>query len=136
LHVVDTMARFYDSVNARDVEAFMGELADDFVEHDEMPGLTPDKAGVRRSFESLLSAFPDLRFEVEDIFAADDKGVARIRITGTHEGEFIGIPATGRPIDVRGIDIIRFAEGKAVEHWGMSDMLKLLQQLGVVPEPG
>ena len=129
------MRQFYDYVNAGDVDGFVAMLADDFVEHEEFEGFPPTKEGVRQFFEMLIGAFSDLRFQVEDVFAAGDKGVARIRFTGTHQGEFIGIPATGRKVDVPGIDIVRFGDdGKAVEHWGVTDTMTMMQQLGVVPE--
>jgi predicted ester cyclase len=64
-----------------------------------------------------------------------DKAVVRVRITGTHEGEFMGVPPTGKRIDVQGIDIVRFGDdGKAVEHWGVTDAMTMMQQLGAVPE--
>ena len=130
-----TMRQFYDYINAGDVDGFVGLVADDFVEHEEFEGFQPTKEGLRQFFEMLMAAFSDLRFEVEDVFAAGDKGVARIRCTGTHRGEFIGIPATGRQVDVPGIDIVRFGDdGKALEHWGVTDTMTMMQQLGVVPE--
>jgi steroid delta-isomerase-like uncharacterized protein len=129
------MRQFYDYVNAGDVDGFVAMLADDFVEHEEFEGFPPTKEGVRQFFEMLIGAFSDLRFQVEDVFAAGDKGVARNRFTGTHQGEFMGIPATGRKVDVPGIDIVRFGDdGKAVEHWGVTDTMTMMQQLGVVPE--
>ena len=79
------------------------------------------------------AAFPNLRMEPEDILASGDKVVARVRATGTHEGELIGMPATGRSVDVQLIDIMRFDEdGLVAEHWGVVDVLAMMQQLGVV----
>ena len=81
------------------------------------------------------AAFPDMRMVVEDVMAAGDKVVARVRITGTHQGAFMGMPATGKSVDVQLIDIIRFADdGLAHEHWGVMDALAMMQQLGAVPE--
>lgn len=129
------MRELYEAMNAKDLDAFIGMLAEDFVDHDEFPGLQPGREGVRQMFANMFSAFPDFRMEVDDLFAAGDKGVARMRMTGTHQGEFMGIPGTGRRVDVNGIDIVRFRGGKAVEHWGVTDMLALMQQLGAIPEP-
>lgn len=126
---------FYEAVSAGDIDAAVGMFADDFVEHDEFPGLEPTREGVRQFFESFRAAFPDLRFEAEDVFAAGDKAVGRIRMTGTQQGEFMGLPASGRRIDVSGIDIVRFRGEKMVEHWGAFDSLKMMTQLGAVPEP-
>jgi predicted ester cyclase len=71
---------------------------------------------------------------VEDLIAGGDKTVARVRVTGTHQGEFMGVPPTGTGVDVELIDIMRFdGAGLVCEHWGVADMLSLMQQLGVVP---
>jgi predicted ester cyclase len=82
----------------------------------------------------LLAAFPDWHMTVEDLIAGGDKTVARVTVTGTHKGEFMGIPPTGTRAEVQLIDIMRFdGAGLVSEHWGVADMLSLLQQLGVVP---
>lgn len=127
--------RLYDLVNAGDIDGFAARLADDFVEHEETPGLAPTKDGVREFFRMQLAAFPDFHMQPEDIIVSGDRAVARVRATGTHEGEFMGIPATGRQVDVQLIDIIRFGEdGLAREHWGVFDALRLMQQLGAIPD--
>jgi predicted ester cyclase len=82
------------------------------------------------------AAFPDLRMEAQDVLASGDKVVARVRATGTHEGEFMGLPATGKGVDVQLIDIIGFGDdGLAREHWGVFDALSMMQQLGAIPGP-
>jgi steroid delta-isomerase-like uncharacterized protein len=130
-----TLQRIYDLLNAGDIEGFGALLSDDFVEHEETPGLAPTKDGVLEFFRMYRAAFPDLRMDPEDVLASGDKVVARVRATGTHEGEFMGMPPTGKRVDVQLIDIMRFAEdGLVREHWGVVDMLAMLQQLGVVPE--
>jgi len=127
--------RLYEAINTRDMGIFDEVIADDFVEHEELPGLEPSKAGVRAFFESLLAAFPDLRMEPMDILECGDKVVARVRVTGRNEGEFLGGSATGNAIDVQLIDIIRVGDdGLAREHWGVMDQLTMLQQLGLAPE--
>jgi steroid delta-isomerase-like uncharacterized protein len=132
-----TMRRLYELISAGDIDGFGEHLADDFVEHEEgLPGLERSKDGVKQLFHVLRSAFPDLRMEPEDVLVAGDTLVARVRATGTHRGEFMGMPATGRSIDVQLIDIIRFADdGMAVEHWGIFDQMGMMQQLGAVPAP-
>ena len=72
---------------------------------------------------------------VEDLIAGGDKTVARVKVTGTHKGEFMGVPGTGTRVEVQLIDIMRFDDGAGLvcEHWGVADMLSLMQQLGVVP---
>jgi steroid delta-isomerase-like uncharacterized protein len=129
-----TMRRLYDLINAGEVESFGDLLAGDFVEHEELPGLEPTKEGVQAFFKMYLEAFPDLRMQAEDVLPSGDKVVARVRVTGTHRGDFLGVPATGKPVDVQLVDIIRFGDdGLAHEHWGVFDTLTMLQQLGAVP---
>ncbi len=81
------------------------------------------------------AAFSDLRLDAEDVIVSGDRAVARVRITGTNDGEFLGMPATGKPVDFQAVDIVRFNdEGVAAEHWGVTDTMTMMQQLGVVPE--
>ena len=130
-----TMRRMYDLLNAGDVDGFGDLLAADFVEHEDLPGLEPGKQGVKTFFRTYIAAFPDLRMSAEDVLASGDKVVARARATGTHQADFMDIPATGKSIDVQLIDIIRFGDdGLAHEHWGVFDVMRMMQQLGVVPD--
>ncbi|MGB2954048.1 MAG: ester cyclase [Gaiellaceae bacterium] len=129
------MRRFYDDVvNKGNVDLIDDLLTEDFREYEQLPpGLEPTREGVKQLFRTFREAFPDLRFEVEDLLADDDKVVARITIRGTHEGEFMGIPATGKKVEFGGIDIVQFRDGKAVAHWGVSDTAGMLEQLGAIP---
>jgi steroid delta-isomerase-like uncharacterized protein len=130
-----TMRRLYDLINAGEIDGFGELLAEDFVEHEETPGLEPTKEGVKQFFHMYKAAFPDLRMEPQDVLVAGEKVVARTRATGTHQGEFLGMSATGKRVDVQLIDIIRFDDdGLAREHWGVFDALAMLQQLGAIPE--
>jgi steroid delta-isomerase-like uncharacterized protein len=127
--------RFYDEViNQGNLNLIDELVADDFVEHEAFPGLSSDKAGVRAFFELFRSAFPDLRMQVEDMIAEGDRVAARCRMTGSHRGEFLELPATGKRFDIQVIDLIRFQDGKAVEHWGATDQVSLMQQLGALPQ--
>lgn len=129
-----SIRRLYDIINGGDIDGFGRLLVDDFVEHEELPGLPPTKAGTLNYFRMLVAAFPDMRMIAEDVIASGDKAVARVRVTGTHKGPFMGIPATGKRVDVKIIDIIRFGDdGRAREHWGVVDQLAMMQQLGVIP---
>ncbi len=131
-----TMRRLYELLSAGDVDGFGEHLADDFVEHEEMPGLEPGKEGVEQMFRMYRAAFPDLRMQADDVLVDGDKVVARVRATGTHQGEFMGLPPTGKSVDVQLIDIIRFGDdGLAREHWGVLDALSMMQQLGAIPAP-
>ena len=131
-----TMRRLYELIGAGEIDAFAEHLADDFAEHEELPGLEQSKEGVRQLFHMYRAAFPDLRMEPEDVLVAGDKAIARVHATGTHQGEFLGMPATGKRIDVAVIDIMRFGDdGLVHEHWGLFDLLGMMQQLGAIPAP-
>ncbi len=129
-----TARRLYDLLSAGDVDGFAEHLADDFVEHEQTPGLAPGKDGVKAFFRMQRAAFPDLHMDGEDVFASGAKVVARVRYTGTHRGAFMGMPATGKRVDVQLIDIFLFGDdGRVHEHWGVMDALAMMQQLGAVP---
>jgi steroid delta-isomerase-like uncharacterized protein len=121
--------RFYKKLNAGDLSVIDELISEDLVEHDEFAGLEPSKAGVRHQFEWLQAAFPDGRLDVEDMIAEDDKVFVRARMTGTHQGEFMGLLATGRTINVGVADYLRFKKGMVVEHWGVTDTGAMTQQL-------
>jgi steroid delta-isomerase-like uncharacterized protein len=129
-----TLRRCYELLNAGDVDGFGDLLSDDFVEHEETPGLAPTKDGVKAFFRMYIAAFPDLRMDPVDVLPSGDKVVARVKATGTNTGEFMGMPATGKGVDVQLIDIMRFGDdGLVHEHWGVVDAMAMMQQLGVVP---
>lgn len=131
-----TMRRGYDLLNAGDIDGFRALLAEDFVEHEQTPGLAPTKEGVLEFFRMYRAAFPDLRFDPQDVIASDDKVVVRVRATGTNSGDFMGMPATGKSMDIQLVDIVRFDDGGlGREHWGVADVMTMMQQLGVVPMP-
>jgi len=128
--------RFYDEVlNKKNLAAIDQISAANYVDHSAPPGVPPGLAGEKAWFAMLHAAFPDGRTTIEDIVADGDKVVVRGVMTGTHKGEFLGVPATGKKVEIRGIDMIRIQNGKSVEHWGQWDTMGLMQQLGVVPPP-
>ena len=129
-----TTRRMYELLSAGDVDGFGDLLADDFIEHEETPDLAPTKDGVKAFFRMYISAFPDLRMEVQDVLSSGDKVVARTKATGTHQAEFMGMAATGKSFGVQLIDIMRFGDdGLVHEHWGVFDALAMMQQLGALP---
>ena len=129
-----TVRRFYDLINASDIDGFGALLAADFIEHEVTPGLAPTKEGVLTFFRMQRAAFPDMRMQVEDVIASGDKVVVRVRYTGTHKGAFMGMPATGKSVDAQLIDIMGMGDdGLCHEHWGVMDQLAMMQQLSVIP---
>jgi steroid delta-isomerase-like uncharacterized protein len=126
----------YDSINAGDVDGFGDQLADDFVEHEATPTQDASKVGTKELFRMMRAGFPDLRFNAEDVMSMGDKVVVRARVTGTNTGSFMGMPATGKGVDVQVIDILRFGDdGLVHEHWGVMDVMSMMQQLGLARQP-
>ena len=111
--------------------------APDFVGHDpSSPEEIRGPEGVKQFASAFRSAFPDMQSTVEDQIAEGDKVVTRYTSSGTHQGELMGIPPTGNPVEMTGIYMSRISGGKLVEEWYNPDILGLMQQLGVIPPPG
>ena len=119
--------------NKGNLDAIDEFMAPDMVDHSLVPGQDPGPEGFKKLVTMFRAAFPDLHSTVEDLIAEGDKVVGRMTTRGTHQGEFMGIAATGKQIEFSEIHIIRIAGGKAVEHWGISDDMGMMQQLGVIP---
>lgn len=90
----------------------------------------------KQRIAAFRNAFPDFHLTIEDLIAEGDKVVFRMTARGTHQGQFMGIPPTGKQITISIIDIVRLVDGKLVEHWGNRDDLGMLQQLGAIPTIG
>ncbi len=117
-------------INEGDLDAFDELVAADYVDHTGVP----DRETYRRLVVASRQAFPDLHLAIEDEVVEGDRWVGRFRWSATHRGEFMGIPPTGKAIDIEGIGILRIADGQLVERWNVTDVLSLLQQIGAVPE--
>jgi len=105
----------------------------DFFDHTNPPGMERGPDGHKAIGRLFRSAFPDLNWQIDDLIAERDKVVARTTMTGTHLGEFFGIPPTGRQVSMTGVHVLRVQEGKIAEHWGSNDDLSLMRQLGAIP---
>ncbi len=113
------------------------ELIDpNYVDH--VPGFPPVQGieGLQQLISIYRNAFPDMQVTIEDLIAEGDKVAARFTFRGTHTGELMGIPPTGKQVTVSALHILRVANGKIVEEWQNSDDLGMMQQLGVVPSMG
>jgi steroid delta-isomerase-like uncharacterized protein len=141
---IDTKGEEYKTTVQRSVDEFWNtgtlEAIDEFfatsyVGHDPSGIHAGDLATFKMSAEAMFTAFPDLQVTIEDMVAEGDRVVKRWTARGTHDGEFMGIPATGNQIEVTGIDIYRMAGDKIEECWSNSDALGMMQQLGVIPSP-
>jgi steroid delta-isomerase-like uncharacterized protein len=135
-----TFLRFHDAISTGDI-GVVSKTIDEVVE----PGVllsTPlpvdatGADGLKEAMAMLLRAFPDLQVSVEDMIEEDDKVVGRNVLTGTHLGEYMGVPPTGTTIQYNEIFIFRFVNGRIAETWGVVDVYSQLKQLGVLTPPG
>ncbi|MET8771958.1 ester cyclase [Streptomyces sp. NPDC004658] len=132
-----TFRRLHDAVHTGDLatvsKTIDGIVAPDLLFHAPVPMGATGAQALKRVWEVLLRAFPDLRVETEDAIAEGDKAVFRNTVTGTHLGEYRGLAATGKSVSYNEIFILRFADGRIAEIWGVVDVLAQLRQLGLVP---
>jgi predicted ester cyclase len=129
--------RFNDEVFTQGKFEVIDELvAADYVEHQEFPGLEPTREGLEKFVQLFHAAFSDINVETLSVGVDGDELWVHSIFTGTHTGEFMGIPATGRSVSLAMMDRVKVRDDKAVEHWGVSDDLGMMTQLGVVPEMG
>jgi steroid delta-isomerase-like uncharacterized protein len=129
--------RFYEDVIGNGQLDLVDELStDDFVEHEEgLPGQPPGREGARFFVSAFREAFPDIRPKTVGPTLVDgDLEAAHVVLTGTHNGDLMGVAATGKTVEFGGIDIIRVEDGKVAEHWGVTDTMSLMQQVGAIPE--
>lgn len=135
-HNKATFRRFHDVVNSGNAE-IISKMIDELVEPDAMirTPLPLDLTGaevLKHVWATLLAAFPDLHLTVEDMIAEGDKVVVRNTVTGTHRGEYLGLPPTGKSVTYNEIFIFRFVNGRVVETWGVVDVLSQMKQLGMI----
>lgn len=133
---MNLMREIYEVIASGDADRADELLAEDLIEHeDQPPGSPQGREGFKDFVRRINAGFPDLdECHIEDMTADGDKVWARARLTGTHQGEFMGVPATGKRVEFEVIDIGRFENGKGVEHWGATDTMAMMQQLGALPE--
>lgn len=131
------IGRFNDEVWNKGNLAVIDEVfADDAVWHSAPPGMPPTREGLRQMIIGFRGAFSDTRTTVDEQISEVDKVAWRWTFQGTHTGELMGIPPTGKQITFTGISIDRIVNGKSIERRDSADMLGLLQQLGAIPAPG
>jgi steroid delta-isomerase-like uncharacterized protein len=128
---IKAQKQFGEGVNSGNLDVFNEVMADGVVDHDPAPDQSSGPQGFINFFEQMRVAFPDLKITVEKMVADDNNVALAYIVTGTHQGDFMGFPATNRQIKARGVQIARFESGQIVERWGSSDQLGILQQIGV-----
>ena len=128
--------RFYREIIEGGNLNLIDELStNDFVDHEEgLPGQPPGKEGVRFFVNAIRSAFPDIKAKTIEPYLTDgDMEACHVILTGTHRGELAGVAGTGKSVEFGGTDIIRVEGGKVAEHWGTTDNMRLMQQIGAIP---
>ncbi len=129
--------RFVEEVqNGGDLAALDALAAPGYVNHSAPPGVPPDREGLKQLTAMFRQAFPDGRMTIEDMVAEGERVATRKTFRGTHRGELMGIPPTGKAVAIGLIDIVRVADGKVVESWSVADDLGLLRQLGALAPLG
>jgi steroid delta-isomerase-like uncharacterized protein len=130
--------RWFAAMDAGDLDIVDELLPVDYRDYNPpLPDLPDGREGVRQAILALRHAFPDAVHTIEDQMAEGDKVMTRVRVRATFQGEILGFPPTGKPVEVRGIAVHRIADGKLVEHWAHMDMVGFMEQIGAaaVPQP-
>jgi steroid delta-isomerase-like uncharacterized protein len=129
--------RFHDATNARDPELISRTIDElfhpDALLRTPLPIEATGAEAMKEVWARLLRVFPDLRVTIEDLVAEGDKVVSRNTVTGTHRGDYMGQPPTGKPVTYSEIFIFRFADGRIAETWGVVDVFSQMKQIGVLP---
>jgi steroid delta-isomerase-like uncharacterized protein len=132
------LVRWYieNGLNKNDINNTLSVFADDCYDYSAPPGIPQGKEGVRMLFSMFFTGFPGIKVQVADVLAENDLITFRGIFRGKHTGNFMGLPATGKDIEVNVLEVIRIENGKFKEHWGGIDTFGLMQQLGVIPPMG
>ncbi len=132
-----TIVRKYrEAHNQNQLDALDAIVAPDVISHAALPGLPPGLAGGKMAHQIFLGSFSDLQTATEDLIAEGDKVVERYLTRGTHTGDFMGAPPTGKTFAAETMVIYRLANGRIVETWGLNDVQAVMLQLGLMPAPG
>jgi steroid delta-isomerase-like uncharacterized protein len=121
--------------NGRRVELIEAFFAENSVLHNLPAHMPPNRKGIKMNVDGTVDAFPNFTIAIEDTIAQQDKVAVRLTFSGTHQGGFYGMPATGKSFSISAIAIARLADGKIAEWWQIGDTLGLLQQIGAMPAP-
>ena len=125
--------QYYEILNSGNLENLDKYVSDEFVDHEQLPGIPSTRAGLKQKYTQLRTGFPDLHFEVEDLMCVGEQGAVWVTVRGKHRAEFMGRPPTERSFEVTSLGIFRFVDGRISEHWGVFDQMGMLAQLGAFP---
>jgi steroid delta-isomerase-like uncharacterized protein len=130
--VEEVVQGIYEAINTGNLALLEKFVAPDYIEHtDGYQGVEP----FAQQIAAFRAGFPDLHVSIEDVLTVGDRFASRTTVTGTHTGDLMGMPATGKRISVEAVDIGRIENGQAKERWGGLNMYSMLSQLGVIPAP-
>ena len=133
---IEMVRRAIAAISAGDLQALVATTTHDYIRDDLADAFTADSADSLTTFITMIrAALPDFRMEITDIFGADDRVAAQLRLSGTHEGEFLGAPPTGRHVAINGISHYRFRDGRIHINTQLIDMAGLMRQLTAQPAP-
>jgi predicted ester cyclase len=130
--IIEKVYRIFSGGNLDELEKFINPNFAEFYKDPRIEGSGLEY--LKNLMRMNREAFPDIKFTINEILTDGDKSVVYSTLTGTNMGSFMGKPATNRSVNLDGIDICEIINGKLTQHWGVWDNLKLLQQLGIVPE--
>ncbi len=119
---------FIEAYNEQKIELIDNFVSQDYVDHSNNIG----REGLKQLIAMGVNAFPDWHETIEDIIAEGDKVWVRLSYTGTHKGEFMGLPPTGKKITSKAVDIYRIANGKLAEYWNVTDNVNIFKQIGAI----
>jgi steroid delta-isomerase-like uncharacterized protein len=129
------LGKFAEAVQTGNFDVFKEVVSPENIDHDPASGQVPGPEGYRMFFTGLRTAFPDMSVTLETLVADEESIAFAYTLTGTQTGPLMGFAPTGKKINIRGMQISKFKDGKMVERWGSSDELGMLRQLGVLKEP-
>ena len=131
---IQVFREIMEALNAHDLDRLRRLIDDEHVvESDTLPESLHGREAWLQAQQMYFNGFPDLNFDIEQVFASGDYVTLRWRATGTHQGEFLGIPATNRRGEIHGCTIREFRDGKSSHEWTYWDTGHMLQQMGVLP---
>ena len=131
--IIYIQKRFIEAVNKNELDQLNDMVSPNVIDNDPVNGQVPGPQGYIRFFRSLRCAFPDMNIDVEQIVADEDDSVGFVyTFSGTHNGDYFGVSATGKNVQIKGMQISHFEQGKMTERWGNWDEHSILQQIGLL----
>ncbi len=133
---IETTKTFYTMFEKSDWAGIEKIVASNFTDHSPMmpPGTATNRDSLMKYVKMTKEGFPDMKFEVLHTAGTDDMVFVHFRFTGTHTGEFMGMPASNRKLDYTGVDLLKIKDGVAIEHWDYADNITYMKQMGMMPE--